>query len=156
VPSWLGSQASSADRPGGWAASLGLLETSLSLGHLNGKGEVTRMTKKDVYPLIGSLYMPLVAFLASAAIFSGCSRASGQTQAVTEAVPILNVKLATVSDIQVPRVLALSGTLTGNEQAKVAAGAAGKVIATFVERVPRACLVSRPSCTGTRIVCDLS
>lgn len=46
----------------------------------------------------------------------------------------MNVKLATALEIKVPRVLTLSGTLTGNEQAKVAAGAAGKVIATFVER----------------------
>jgi membrane fusion protein (multidrug efflux system) len=46
----------------------------------------------------------------------------------------VDVKLATATTISVPRLLTLSGTLTGNEQAKVAAGAAGKVMATFVER----------------------
>jgi membrane fusion protein (multidrug efflux system) len=34
----------------------------------------------------------------------------------------------------VPRVLTLSGSLIGSEEAKVAAGAAGKVVQTFVER----------------------
>ena len=95
--------------------------------------KVSPMTKKYVYPSIHS-FTPLVAFVATAAISSGCGRASGQTLAIAEAAPILDVKLATASDIKVPRVLTLSGTLTGNEQAKVAAGAAGKVIATFVER----------------------
>jgi membrane fusion protein (multidrug efflux system) len=42
--------------------------------------------------------------------------------------------MAVASNIEVPRALALSGTLTGNEQARVAAGAAGKVMATYVER----------------------
>ena len=46
----------------------------------------------------------------------------------------VEVKLATAAPISVPRLLTLSGTLTGNEQARVAAGAAGKVVATFVER----------------------
>ena len=95
--------------------------------------KVTPMIKTYVYPSIRSL-TPLVALLANATICSACSRASGQTRSLAEAVSILDVKLATASDIKVPRVLTLSGTLTGNEQAKVAAGAAGKVIATFVER----------------------
>jgi membrane fusion protein (multidrug efflux system) len=111
----------------------GSIETSFCLGHLNGKGKVTSMTQTYVYPSIRS-FTPLMALLAGAAISSGCSRAAGQTRSLAEAVPVLDVKLATASDIKVPRVLTLSGTLTGNEQAKVAAGAAGKVIATFVER----------------------
>jgi membrane fusion protein (multidrug efflux system) len=36
--------------------------------------------------------------------------------------------------VKVPRVLTLSGNLIGAEQAQVAAGAAGKVLATYVER----------------------
>jgi membrane fusion protein (multidrug efflux system) len=76
----------------------------------------------------------LVALGATAALLSSCEQAVGQTRSAGEILPAVDVKLATASDIKVPRVLTLSGTLTGNEQAKVAAGAVGKVIATFVER----------------------
>ncbi len=44
------------------------------------------------------------------------------------------VKHVAVQAIKVPRLLTLSGSLIGAEEAQVAAGAAGKVIATFVER----------------------
>ena len=75
-----------------------------------------------------------LAVLAAVASSAGCKAAAGQTRAAVEPVPVLDVKLATASEIKVPRVLTLSGTLIGNEQAKVAAGASGKVLATFVER----------------------
>jgi membrane fusion protein (multidrug efflux system) len=44
------------------------------------------------------------------------------------------VKLVAAREVKTPRVLALSGSLIGAEEAQVAAGAAGKVIATYVER----------------------
>src|SRR5215471_9142766 len=66
---------------------------------------------------------------------SACSRPSAESKAPPppEAPPIA-VKLVTAETINVPRVLTLSGTLIGAEQARVAAGAAGKVIVTYVER----------------------
>jgi membrane fusion protein (multidrug efflux system) len=48
--------------------------------------------------------------------------------------PPIAVKATPASAVKVPRVLTLSGSLTGAEQAQVAAGANGKVLATFVER----------------------
>ena len=36
--------------------------------------------------------------------------------------------------VKTPRVVTLSGSLIGAEEAQVAAGAAGKVVATYVER----------------------
>jgi membrane fusion protein (multidrug efflux system) len=48
--------------------------------------------------------------------------------------PAISVKLGAATPIKIPRVLTLSGSLTGAEQAQVAAGAAGKILATYVER----------------------
>src|SRR5262245_40714335 len=44
------------------------------------------------------------------------------------------VSLVAAREVTTPRFVTLSGTLAGSEEAQVAAGAAGKVIATFVER----------------------
>ena len=44
------------------------------------------------------------------------------------------VSLVAARELKTPRVVTLSGTLVGAEEADVAAGAAGKVLATFVER----------------------
>ena len=44
------------------------------------------------------------------------------------------VSLVAARELKTPRVVTLSGTLVGSEEADVAAGAAGKVLATFVER----------------------
>jgi RND family efflux transporter MFP subunit len=80
-------------------------------------------------------FLSLVVFGAALGSLFGCTKATGQTvRPVVNAAPVLDVALAQASDIKVPRVLTLSGTLVGNEQSKVAAGAAGKVLATYVER----------------------
>ena len=80
-------------------------------------------------------YFSLIVGLAPMVVTTGCSRASGQTREPVKELPALvDVKLAKALPVTVPRVFVLSGTLTGNEQAKVAAGAAGKVLATYVER----------------------
>ena len=80
-------------------------------------------------------YFSIVVGLAPAFLSTGCGRASGQTREPVKELPALvDVKLAKASPVTVPRVFVLSGTLTGNEQAKVAAGAAGKIVATYVER----------------------
>jgi membrane fusion protein (multidrug efflux system) len=44
------------------------------------------------------------------------------------------VSLVSAREVKTPRLVTLSGTLIGAEEAQVAAGAAGKVIATYVER----------------------
>jgi membrane fusion protein (multidrug efflux system) len=64
-----------------------------------------------------------------------CARSAAETKTAPppEAAP-LTVTLATAFETKVPRVLTLSGTLVGAEQAQVAAGATGKVLATYVER----------------------
>jgi membrane fusion protein (multidrug efflux system) len=72
-----------------------------------------------------------------AVLFSaGCAKSEAEpsaTSAVVEAPP-LSVKVVPASSVKVPRVLTLSGSLTGAEQAQVAAGATGKILATYVER----------------------
>jgi membrane fusion protein (multidrug efflux system) len=76
-----------------------------------------------------------LALLAAAALAAGCrSGPAAETHAAAAEVPPIDVKLAAAREIKVPRVLTLSGTLVGAEQAKVAAGAVGKVLATYVER----------------------
>jgi len=73
-----------------------------------------------------------VVWLAAA----GCAKSEAgpsPAPAVVEA-PAISVKLGAATPIKIPRVLTLSGSLTGAEQAQVAAGAAGKILATYVER----------------------
>lgn len=90
---------------------------------------------------MSSRHSPLVRFaafsglLAFGALAPACSRSSAESKAAPapEAPPIA-VKLVAAETIAVPRVLTLSGTLIGAEQARVAAGAAGKVLSTHVER----------------------
>jgi membrane fusion protein, multidrug efflux system len=50
------------------------------------------------------------------------------------AAPLVEAKTTIATEVKLPRSLVLSGTLIGNEQSRVAAGAAGKVLATYVER----------------------
>ncbi|MES1172078.1 MAG: efflux RND transporter periplasmic adaptor subunit [Bacteroidota bacterium] len=64
----------------------------------------------------------------------GCARSSAETKTATPEAPPIAVSLVAARDVKVPRVLTLSGSLAGAEQAQVAAGAAGKVLATYVER----------------------
>jgi membrane fusion protein (multidrug efflux system) len=66
---------------------------------------------------------------------SGCKRPeASEAKAPVDADAPLTVSLIAAQDVKAPRLVTLSGTLTGSEEAQVAAGAAGKVIATYVER----------------------
>ena len=72
----------------------------------------------------------------AAAATSGCARSAkdaGAKVAEPEAPPV-DVKLVAAHEIKIPRVLTLSGSLIGAEDSQVAAGAAGKITATYVER----------------------
>jgi RND family efflux transporter MFP subunit len=78
-----------------------------------------------------------MAALALSVGLAACSSAPAATPAAVktdvEAAPI-TVKLIQAHELKTPRVVTLSGSLIGAEEAQVAAGAAGKVLATFVER----------------------
>ena len=76
---------------------------------------------------------------ASAGLFAlvavGCKHAAPtETKATPDADIAVAVSLVPARDVKTPRLVTLSGTLIGSEEAQVAAGAAGKVIATYVER----------------------
>jgi membrane fusion protein (multidrug efflux system) len=74
--------------------------------------------------------------LALLALAQGCGRSpeAKATAAPAAEAPPIAVSLVPAREISVPRVLTLSGSLVGSEHAEVAAGAAGKVLATYVER----------------------
>jgi membrane fusion protein (multidrug efflux system) len=78
-----------------------------------------------------------LAFVVTALpVATGCRRSEAESahEAKPEAAPPIAVKQAEAQTLKVPRTLVLSGSLIGSEEAKVAAGAAGKVVQTFVER----------------------
>jgi len=102
-----------------------------------------RVARPRISPPFGACLVWLGA-LAAAGAAAGCARSEAETKppaevaaaaaaAELEATPV-PVSLVQVRQISVPRVLTLSGSLIGSEQAQVAAGAAGKVLATYVER----------------------
>src|SRR5204862_6381784 len=64
---------------------------------------------------------------------AGCKKEAMTAKAVDADVAVA-VSLVAAHEVKTPRVVTLSGTLTGSEEAQVAAGAAGKVLATYVER----------------------
>ncbi len=95
-----------------------------------------RLTTKNVKNEARSIRSWAQLALIALAGAVGCGR-SGAAAAVApadaEAAP-LAVKLVAAAVVKAPRVVTLSGSLIGAEEAQVAAGAAGKVIATYVER----------------------
>ena len=75
-----------------------------------------------------------VAALFAPLLLVGCKQPTLETKAVAASVAPVAVKTAVVGTVKVPRTLTLSGNLIGSEQARVAAGATGKVLSTYVER----------------------
>lgn len=80
--------------------------------------------------------LALLGAFALAPVASGCRHSSAETQheGKPEASAPIAVKQVAAQELKVPRTLTLSGSLIGSEEAKVAAGAAGKVLSTHVER----------------------
>ena len=76
----------------------------------------------------------LTAALVAGGIATGCKNTPTPAKAMDAEAPPVAVSLVAVKELKSPRVVTLSGTLTGAEEAEVAAGAAGKVEKTFVER----------------------
>ena len=81
-----------------------------------------------------TLAMVSLSFLSSLA--GGCRRSEAESHPGAPPVDaaLLAVKLVSTQEVKVPRVLGLSGTLIGSEESAVAAGAVGKILATYVER----------------------
>jgi membrane fusion protein (multidrug efflux system) len=74
--------------------------------------------------------IPLVVFA-----LAGCKKpAVTEAKAAADADAPVAVSLVAAREVKAPRLVTLSGTLVGAEEAQVAAGAAGKVIGTYVER----------------------
>src|SRR5687768_3053950 len=66
---------------------------------------------------------------------AGCSRSPAErSKGPPDSSAPITVKQVAARELKVPRVLVLSGSLIGSEEAEVAAGAAGKVLSTHVER----------------------
>ncbi|HEX6276038.1 MAG TPA: efflux RND transporter periplasmic adaptor subunit [Polyangiaceae bacterium] len=76
----------------------------------------------------------VLAFLAGSllALTSGCS-SQAEAAALPEAAPVA-VRTAVVDERPVPRAVVLTGTLLANREADVTSDAAGRVLATFIER----------------------
>jgi membrane fusion protein (multidrug efflux system) len=64
----------------------------------------------------------------------GCKTVEAPAKAADAEAPPIAVSLVPVKEVKTPRVVTLSGSLIGAEEAQVAAGASGKVVQTFVER----------------------
>jgi len=93
---------------------------------------MTPNASTKILRLIGALALGTGAVAGA----GGCARsneASAKTPDASEAPP-LAVSLVPVKDLRTPRFVTLSGTLTGAQEAEVAAGASGKVVSTFIER----------------------
>jgi membrane fusion protein, multidrug efflux system len=71
--------------------------------------------------------------LASAALMSACKGKAAPTQ-VTSAVAPIHVETQAITELEVPKVLRLTGTLRGNQETDLAANANGRVLVTTVER----------------------
>jgi membrane fusion protein (multidrug efflux system) len=86
---------------------------------------------KSRAPVLAALALiPLALSLAP-----GCRNSAAESKELKpEAAAPITVKQVAAAELKVPRQLTLSGTLIGSEEAKVAAGAAGKVLATHIER----------------------
>jgi membrane fusion protein (multidrug efflux system) len=78
----------------------------------------------------------LLALAALLPLGAGCGRSAAEPHAMTapDASPPVAVKQIAARELKLPRLLTLSGSLIGAEEAQVAAGASGKVLATHVER----------------------
>ncbi|HEY3595711.1 MAG TPA: efflux RND transporter periplasmic adaptor subunit [Polyangiaceae bacterium] len=83
--------------------------------------------------------LALIAVMGVGVASAGCRSAAAETKARTE-VPSAQLETITVGEKELPRFLTLTGSLTANQEAEVAADVSGKVYRTYVERgtfVPR-------------------
>src|SRR5215831_17770914 len=83
--------------------------------------------------IVGVETLALVALAAAGCKKPDADSVSKKAGALDADVPVA-VSLVAAHEVKTPRFVTLSGTLVGSEEAQVAAGAAGKVIATYIER----------------------
>src|SRR5450432_1945208 len=99
-------------------------------------------------------FMTLTFLVATLPVAAGCRKSEAESahDLKPEAAAPIAVKEVVAQAIKLPRTLTLSGSLIGSEEAKVAAGAAGKVVSTYVERgsvVRKGALLVRLDCQRT-------
>ena len=104
---------------------------------MGGPGEEKDFMDKLLGPVVR--YLVLVAALAAMGCGKGANGAAlekgaGDKNIGGDAEAAIKVQFTSVVEKPMPRFLTLSGTLTPNAESQVAAGAAGKVLATYVER----------------------
>jgi membrane fusion protein, multidrug efflux system len=92
-----------------------------------GGNQMNKSSLRSVFLTVGFAVFALAAP-------PGCARSKDVPKTSDADAPPVAVSLVAVKEVKTPRVVTLSGTLVGAEEAAVAAGAAGKVIATYVER----------------------
>jgi membrane fusion protein, multidrug efflux system len=91
-------------------------------------------------PMISRSGVALALISLTFSVVAGCrssaaeSSAAPSAKAVAAEAPPVAVRIVPTQQVKVPRVLTLSGTLIGSEESDVAAGAVGKILATYVER----------------------
>jgi membrane fusion protein (multidrug efflux system) len=94
-------------------------------------GESVVRAGKPVTARTALFLLPLVPLLGLA----GCRAAADTSKAAPQdATPSVAVQTVAVEERAMPRSLRLAGTLIASEESEVAAGVAGKIIQTFVER----------------------
>jgi membrane fusion protein (multidrug efflux system) len=81
-------------------------------------------------------FLHLTFLVGALPVAAGCRRSEAEPapEGRAEAAAPIAVKQVVAQLLKVPRTLTLSGSLIGSEESKVAAGAAGKVVSTHVER----------------------
>jgi membrane fusion protein, multidrug efflux system len=108
----------------------------MTFQHHSGRGAAFRFASTSV----SGRGVTLALISLSIALASGCRRSEAESPPppaaaapAADTAPVA-VKIVASRELKVPRALALSGTLIGSEESDVAAGAAGKILDTYVER----------------------
>ena len=92
------------------------------------------LTRSKLSPRLPRLTAGSFLIALASASASACNQESDATPDAGRALPTVSVQSAPVTEVEVPVTLRLSGTLRGNQETDLAANAAGRVIATLVER----------------------
>jgi len=69
-----------------------------------------------------------------AAATTGCGHKESKNEPAAKEDPVVHAKVVQVAEQAMPEYLTLIGTLRANQESDIAADAAGKVVATFIER----------------------
>ena len=93
---------------------------------------------RSAFGITSPAHWALLALAAVAPLaLAGCSTTSSQAADATPAPEVITVQTARVVDAPITRTVRVTGSLVADEQAEVSAEAAGRVVATPVERGTR-------------------